>query len=310
MRIGTIKFFNAGKGFGFVTPDGGEADIFLPAAALTASGMENVKPGLRVSFEQAPDARGPKVIALKLLEAAPVKAPPPPQDRVSVYCDPGSDLAADILDEVRDAGYQLQLIDYVGTPQPPDQLQRLSHILGQAGQSLVRRYDPLFLALQLDDRFITDQDFWTGIAEHPALINGPVLLHGGRARICRSADEASAFLNKSADPAPSPKSLSPRIAAMLKGEAVPAAAAAPVKAAPVKIAPVKVIPPEKPQPAPAPKPVKILAPKVAPNPVETPKKKAAVKPAAAKVEKKPVPKKAAAKPAPKAKKPVKKSRGR
>ena len=71
MRIGTIKFFNAGKGFGFVTPDGGGADIFLPAAALAASGLKAVKQGARVSFEQAPDPRGLKVVTLKPLEEAP-----------------------------------------------------------------------------------------------------------------------------------------------------------------------------------------------------------------------------------------------
>ena len=142
---------------------------------------------------------------------------------MNVYCDPGSDAVADILGAVRGTGYQLQLHDYVGTPLPLDQLQRLSYVLGQAGQSLVRRYDPLFLALRLDDRFITDQDFWTGIAEHPALINGPMLLHAGKARICRSPEEVRAFLNKSAPVAPHSKSLSPRIAAMLKGETVPAA---------------------------------------------------------------------------------------
>src|SRR5665213_986723 len=135
MRIGTIKFFNAGKGFGFVTPDGGDADIFLPAAALAASGLQSVKQGLRVTFEQAPDIKGPKVIALKLLEDVPAKAPQPATDRVSVYCDPGSDLAADILNEVRSAGYQLQLHDYVSTPLTQAQLQPLSHVLSQAGQS-------------------------------------------------------------------------------------------------------------------------------------------------------------------------------
>ena len=288
MRIGTIKFFNTGKGFGFVTPDGGDADIFLPAAALAASGLQNVKQGLRVTFEQAPDTKGPKVIALKLLEDAPVKAPQPSPDRVSVYCDPGSDLAADILNEVRSAGYELQLHDYASTPR--EQLQRLSHVLSQAGQSLVRRYDPLFMALRLDDRFITDQDFWTGVLEHPALINGPVLQHASKARICRSVEEARAFLNKSVDTVSNPKSLSPRIAAMLNGKTVPAAPSP----AQVKTAPIENLP----HPAPQPKPAKSTPAKAAAKP----KPKAAMK----SPEKKKAQAKKAAKPVKKAKKPKKK----
>lgn len=67
MTTGTIKFFNASKGIGFVTPDGGGADIFLPAATVTVSGIAIVSPGQRVTFEQAADKKGPKVVMLKLL---------------------------------------------------------------------------------------------------------------------------------------------------------------------------------------------------------------------------------------------------
>ena len=78
MTTGTIKFFNASKGFGFVTPDGGGADLFLPAATLTASALTNVSPGQRVTFEQAADKKGPKVVMLKLLGAPVVKDAAPP----------------------------------------------------------------------------------------------------------------------------------------------------------------------------------------------------------------------------------------
>jgi cold shock CspA family protein/arsenate reductase-like glutaredoxin family protein len=294
MRSGTIKFFNAGKGFGFVTPDGGDADIFLPAAALTASGLESVKQGLRVTFEQAPDTKGPKVIALKLLGDAPAKAHPPSPDRVSVYYDPGSDIAADLLNEVRSSGYPLQLHNYVSTPLGLEQLRRLSHMLSESGRSLLRRYDPLFRTLQLDDRFISDQDFWTEIAEHPALINGPVLLYCGKARICKSAEDARAFLNKSADTVPNPKSLSPRIAAMFKVEAVSVVPSPRNGNAVVTESP--------PHPKSPPKPSKSTAAKAAAKP----KRKTATKPRAARPDKKKTAAKKAPKPVKKAKKPSKK----
>ena len=83
MTPGTIKFFNASKGFGFVTPDGGGADIFLPAATVAASGIAIVSPGQRVTFEQAADKKGPKAVTLQLLGEPVVKAPAP--ERVKVY---------------------------------------------------------------------------------------------------------------------------------------------------------------------------------------------------------------------------------
>jgi len=219
MSTGTIKFFNASKGFGFVTPDGGGADMFLPAATLTASRIANVSPGQRVTFEQAADKKGPKVVMLQLLGEPVVKALAPAPDQVKVYCDATSDVVADVLSVIRAAGYQLQLLDYITTPLGQEQLRHLSHLLSGSGKSLVRRHDPLFLALQLDDRFIGDQDFWTAIAEHPTLINGPILVLSGKARVCKSSEDARLFLVTGSEPAaPKPKTLSPRLAALIKGE--------------------------------------------------------------------------------------------
>jgi CspA family cold shock protein len=223
MTTGTIKFFNASKGFGFVTPDAGGADIFLPAAALTASRIEKVSQGQRVTFEQAADKKGPKVVMLQLLGEPVVKALAPAPERVKVYCDPTSDVVADVLSVIRAAGCQLQLIDYITTPLGQEQLRHLSHLLSGSGKSLVRRHDPLFLALQLDDRFIGDQDFWTAIAEHPTLINGPVLVLSGKARVCKSPEDAQLFLGRGGEPAaPKPKTVSPRIAALIRGESLAA----------------------------------------------------------------------------------------
>jgi CspA family cold shock protein len=219
MTTGTIKFFNASKGFGFVTPDGGGADVFLPAATVTAAGIAAVSPGQRVTFEQAADKKGPKAVMLRLLGEPVVKAPAPAPERVAVYCDPTSDVVADVLSIIRAAGYQLQVLDYITTPLSQEQLRHLSHLLSGSGKSLVRRHDPLFSALQLDDRFIGDQDFWTAISEHPTLINGPVLVFSGEARVCKSSEDAQHFLVRSSQPAaPKPKTLSPRLAALIRGE--------------------------------------------------------------------------------------------
>ena len=65
MAIGTVKFFNSTKGFGFIAPEGGDKDVFVHASAVEAAGMRSLAEGQRVSFDVQPDARGAKAVNLK-----------------------------------------------------------------------------------------------------------------------------------------------------------------------------------------------------------------------------------------------------
>ncbi len=65
MAIGTVKFFNTAKGFGFIAPEGGGKDVFVHATAVEAAGMRTLTEGQRVSFDVQPDARGVKATNLK-----------------------------------------------------------------------------------------------------------------------------------------------------------------------------------------------------------------------------------------------------
>ena len=59
MRVtGTVKFFNTAKGFGFITPENGNKDIFVHATALEAAGIRSLNEGDRVSFVLEDDRRG------------------------------------------------------------------------------------------------------------------------------------------------------------------------------------------------------------------------------------------------------------
>ena len=60
MTIGTVKFYNSSKGFGFISPEGGGKDVFVHATALEAAGMRSLNEGDKVSFDIQPDARGAK----------------------------------------------------------------------------------------------------------------------------------------------------------------------------------------------------------------------------------------------------------
>ena len=65
MAIGTVKFFNTTKGFGFIAPEGGGKDVFVHATAVEQAGLRTLTEGQRVSFDVQPDTRGPKAVNLK-----------------------------------------------------------------------------------------------------------------------------------------------------------------------------------------------------------------------------------------------------
>lgn len=51
MAIGTVKWFNATKGFGFIQPEGGSKDVFVHISAVEKAGMGSLNEGQRVSFD-------------------------------------------------------------------------------------------------------------------------------------------------------------------------------------------------------------------------------------------------------------------
>ena len=65
MPIGTVKFFNIDKGFGFIAPDGGEADSFVHISAVERSGLGTLLKDQRVKYEIEADRRG-KMAAVNL----------------------------------------------------------------------------------------------------------------------------------------------------------------------------------------------------------------------------------------------------
>ena len=58
MAIGTVKWFNADKGFGFIAPDDGSADVFAHFSAIQGSGYRSLEENQQVSFDVAQGAKG------------------------------------------------------------------------------------------------------------------------------------------------------------------------------------------------------------------------------------------------------------
>jgi CspA family cold shock protein len=69
MTIGTVKFFNATKGFGFIAPEAGGNDVFVHATAVERAGMGSLVEGQKVSFEAVQDRKTGKTSAENLQSA-------------------------------------------------------------------------------------------------------------------------------------------------------------------------------------------------------------------------------------------------
>ncbi len=63
MPVGTVKFFNEAKGFGFIEPDDGSKDAFVHISAVERAGMSTLNEGQKVKFELVSDAKSGKMAA-------------------------------------------------------------------------------------------------------------------------------------------------------------------------------------------------------------------------------------------------------
>jgi CspA family cold shock protein len=66
MAIGTVKWYNSQKGFGFIQPDDGGKDAFVHVSAIERAGMGDLREGQKISFELVADTRSGKMSADKL----------------------------------------------------------------------------------------------------------------------------------------------------------------------------------------------------------------------------------------------------
>jgi CspA family cold shock protein len=67
MAQGTVKWFNAEKGFGFITPDDGGTDVFVHHSAIVAKGFRTLEEKAKVTYEITQGAKGPQAINVQKL---------------------------------------------------------------------------------------------------------------------------------------------------------------------------------------------------------------------------------------------------
>jgi len=67
MATGTVKWFNADKGYGFITPDEGDKDLFVHFSAIQGSGYRTLAEGAKVEYELGEGAKGPQATNVRVI---------------------------------------------------------------------------------------------------------------------------------------------------------------------------------------------------------------------------------------------------
>ena len=202
MTTGTVKFFNAAKGFGFIAPDEGGADIFVHISQIERADMQTLIEGQRISFQIEGDAKGAKAVKLERLDAAPAGEPSESArarsaegDKLglTMYHNPDCALSRNALAAVQDAGYTPRIVNYLTSPLTRDELKSLAARMKRPVRDLVRKYEPLYEELAFTDT--TDEsEILDAMAKHPVLVNRPILATETAARMCRPSTEVKTFL--------------------------------------------------------------------------------------------------------------------
>ncbi len=67
MPTGTVKWFSDDKGFGFITPDDGDKDLFVHHSGIDSDGYRSLQEGAKVSYDAEQGDKGPKAVNVKTL---------------------------------------------------------------------------------------------------------------------------------------------------------------------------------------------------------------------------------------------------
>ena len=68
MTIGTVKWFNTKKGYGFIAPEGGDKDVFVHISALEKAGLQSLDEGQKVEYELAENKGKESAVNLSVVE--------------------------------------------------------------------------------------------------------------------------------------------------------------------------------------------------------------------------------------------------
>jgi arsenate reductase (glutaredoxin) len=114
---------------------------------------------------------------------------------IRFYHNPRCSKSREALNLLQQRGAELEVVDYLKTPPSEAELGHILDLLGIAARELIRRKEPEYEALHLDDVTLEDRHLIAVMVQHPRLIERPIALDGQRAVIGRPPENVLHLLD-------------------------------------------------------------------------------------------------------------------
>ncbi|MBB5016730.1 arsenate reductase (glutaredoxin) [Rehaibacterium terrae] len=111
-----------------------------------------------------------------------------------LYHNPRCSKSRGALELLRERGIEPRIVAYLDTPPSVDELTRLQAMLGLPPRAWMRKGEPEYAELGLDDDSLTDAQLIAAMAAHPRLIERPIFVHRGRAVVGRPPERVLELL--------------------------------------------------------------------------------------------------------------------
>lgn len=121
-------------------------------------------------------------------------SPRDPDSSITVYQKPTCTTCREVYAALKASGVDFAAVDYYTDPIPAGKLADLLRKMGMSARDLVRTKEPIYKTLGLADRGLTDAELVAVMAEHPDLIQRPIVERGDRAILARPAERLKEIL--------------------------------------------------------------------------------------------------------------------
>ena len=112
----------------------------------------------------------------------------------TIYHNPSCGTSRKVLAALREAGAEVQVVEYLKAPPDRPTLERLLRKMGKGVREILRKRGAPFEELGLDGPNISDDQIFAAISKHPILIERPIVETGEKAALCRPAEKIADLL--------------------------------------------------------------------------------------------------------------------
>lgn len=114
--------------------------------------------------------------------------------QATIYHNPACGTSRNVLAALREAGIEVKVVEYLKTPPDRATLESLLKKMGKSVRDILRKRGTPFEQLGLDNKDLSDDALYAAIADHPILIERPIVAVDGRAALCRPSETVQALI--------------------------------------------------------------------------------------------------------------------